>query len=161
MQRTPLAFAVLSFTLVLVSACKHDDGRAVGITSVRGGAMEGASPRTAPDPVEHRNFAADRLAGALCRRERRCTSAKQPDVSTEAVLTNEAACVAELEPVARRSVESWQCSPAVARAGFKDCIAAVDAELRCIEVDLLGEASPVEECRPSNICRKGEGIALR
>jgi|GEM_PF-3547989 len=159
MRRTPLALAALPVLLALAPACKHDDGRPAS-TVITSGTPEAVPASTTPDPSTEKNRSAERIAAALCSQERLCVSAELPDMAPEATLLGEAACIAELKPVARQSVEAWDCSPAVARAGFKECLSAVSAEIRCRDV-LLGEASPVVECRPSNICHKGQGIAIR
>lgn len=159
MHRTPLALAAVPVILALVSACKHEDGRPA-TTVITSGTLEAVRAASTPDPTTEKEKSAGRIAAALCNQERLCVSAELPDVSPEATLLSEAACIAELQPLARDSVESWDCSPAVARAGFKECLAAVSAEIRCRDV-LLGEASPVVECRPSNICHKGQGIVSR
>jgi hypothetical protein len=162
MHRTTLAIATLAVTLALVGACKHGDGQTAGVTTIRSGTPEGVRVTNTPAPNEPttKDLEANRIATAFCGHERKCMLPEGSESSTEAGLLGEAVCVAELEPVARSSIDSWKCSPAVARAGLKDCIAAVNPEIRCRDV-LIGEASPVEECRPTNICRKGQGITLR
>jgi hypothetical protein len=148
--------------LALVGACKHDDGQTAGITTIRSGTPDGVRVTNTPSPNEPspKDVEANRIATAFCGRDRRCTLPEGSEQSTEAGLLGEAVCVAELEPVARQSIDSWNCSPAIARAGLKDCIAAVNSDIRCRDV-LLGEESPVLECRPSSICRKGQGITQR
>ncbi|MCW5834943.1 MAG: hypothetical protein KIS78_21255 [Labilithrix sp.] len=163
MRPSPLALAVpVTLALALVSACKRDDGQAASTTTVRSGTPDGVRVTDRPDPGERsgRAYAADRISAAICALERRCAAAEGPERSAEAELLDEAVCIAERKARTMRSVESWSCSPALERAGFEQCIAAINAEVRCRDV-LLGERSVVPECRPSQICHEGEGITLR
>ncbi|MBX3209490.1 MAG: hypothetical protein KF764_30935 [Labilithrix sp.] len=164
MRRTTLALAVVPVTLAvaLVSACKRDDGQSASTTTVRSGTPDGVRVTSVPDPAARsgRAYAADRIAEAICSLERRCAEAERPNRTAEAELLGEAACITERKARTLRNVESWNCSPALERAGFEECIAAINAEVRCRDI-LLGEKSVVPECRPSVICRKGEGITSR
>ncbi|MBX3203135.1 MAG: hypothetical protein KF850_28100 [Labilithrix sp.] len=163
MRPSPLALAVpVTLTLALVSACKRDDGQTASTTTVRSGTPAGVRVTNTPDPGEQsgREYAADRISAAICALERRCGAAEDPARSAEAELLDEAVCIAERKARTVRSVESWNCSPALERAGFEECIAAINAEVRCRDVS-LGERSVVPECRPSRICHAGEGITQR
>jgi hypothetical protein len=158
MKRSRLAAAsIVVVTVALVGACRHEDGRSAGVTTTTSGKPEGVRVTNVPPPSEEtsRKLEAARIATSLCGRERRCTVPASEE-GTAAGLHDGAKCVAKVEPEARRSIESWSCSPAVVRAGMKDCVAAVTSAVRCRDVLLLGESAPVAECRPSNIC-KGQG----
>lgn len=160
MKRSRLALvSFVVVTVALAGACKHEDGRSAGSTTITSGTPDGARVTNAPVLSEEtlRNLEASRIATTLCGRERRC-SVPISEQDTAAGLHAGAKCVAEVEPAARRSIESWSCPPAVARAGLKDCAAAVTVAVRCRDVLSLGEAGPVDACRPSNICRKGQGV---
>ena len=158
MSRTQLALAVAATTLALAAGCQRN-GEAAGTTTIRSGTPDGVRVTSAPDPASTtKSRAAGRLAAAVCEHDRRCGATESADTSAEAGLLGEAVCVAELEPRARQNVEAWRCSPAVARAGFEDCVAAIKAESRCSEIALT-EASEIPACRPSEICRKGAGAS--
>jgi len=148
----------MASTLALASGCQRN-GEAAGTTTIRSGSPGGVRVTSAPDPVSsEKSRAAGRLAAAVCAHERRCAIEEGASVSAEAALLGEAVCVADLEPRARQNVEAWSCAPAVARAGFEECVAAIQAEAKCSEITLTEDAE-VRECRPSEICRKGAGIA--
>jgi hypothetical protein len=154
MHRTTLALAAVSVMLALVTACRRGDGQTAGTTTIT------SATDTRQLPSGGNDYAADRIAAALCEQQRTCVTAELPDLSAEAASLGEAVCVADLKPKARQGVDTWTCSPAVARAGFEECVAAIKAEARCYEI-LLTEESPVLACRPSSVCHKGQGITMR
>jgi len=159
MPRTTLALAATAIiTLALASGCKHNNGERAGTTTIRSGTPDGVRVTSAPDPAsEAKARSANRLAAAVCERQRRCASTESTDARAEAALPGETICVADVEPRARQNVEAWPCSPAVARAGFEECLAAVATEGGCEAVSLT-EDSEIRACRPSEICRKGAGV---
>ncbi len=158
MSRTlQLALAVATTTLALTSGCHHN-GDAAGTTTIRSGTPDGVRVTSAPAPTtDAKASAANRLAGAVCERERHCATTERADVTAEAALLGEAVCVADLQPRARLNVEAWECSPAVARAGFEECLAAIRTETSCGQIT-LNESSEIRACRPSEICRNGASI---
>ena len=158
MSRTTLALVAMASTLALASGCRRN-GDAAGTTTVRSGSPGGVRVTGAPEPVStEKSRAAGRLAAAVCAHEQRCAIEEGASMSAEAALLGEAVCVADLEPRARQNIEAWSCAPAVARAGFEECVAAIEAEAKCSEISLT-DNSEIRECRPSEICRKGAGIA--
>ncbi len=160
MSRTTFTLAALTGTLALAlaSGCQRN-GDAAGTTTIRSGTPDGVRVTSAPDPAStEKTRVTSRLAAAVCAHERRCAIEEGAGLSSEAALLGEAVCVADLEPRARQNVEAWRCAPAVARAGFEECVAAIKTETKCSEIS-LSEDSEVRECRPSEICRKGAGIA--
>jgi hypothetical protein len=158
MYRTILALAVVPVTLALVPACTHDAGERTSTTTIRSGIPGGV--RAVPaEPHGDREYAARRLAAAICAHDRACEQSAQGNISPEAALLAEANCVAQVKPGAIEDVNAWECSPAVARAGFEECIAAISTQ-RCRDI-VLQRARLVTACQPREVCRTGEGIVSR
>jgi hypothetical protein len=149
--------AVLPLTFALVG-CKRDDGQSAGVATLRSGTPEGVRVTSAPAPESGADQAADRLAAALCTHERECvrTSGRSEQSSEEGALLAESVCVADMKPGARRSIDAWECTPAVARAGLTDCMAAIKAE-PCHETRLKETSVPA--CRSSEICKRGQNVS--
>ena len=136
MSRTHLALAVAAATLALASGCQRN-GEAAGTTTIRSGTPNGVRVTSAPEPASTtKTRAAGRLAAAVCEHERRCATTERSDMSAEASLLGEAVCVADFEPRARQHIEAWRCAPAIARAGFEECVAAITAEAKCSGTDV-------------------------
>lgn len=146
----------LSGSLTLVLACTRNDGHA-GTTTLRSGTPERIRPANQglASSFEADAGAAERLAGALCKHKRECASARAT-ASMEYLLSEELVCVADRTPEARALVDRVDCSPAIARAGFKSCFAAIES-MSCT-VDLVS-ASLVPSCNASAIC-DGSGRTL-
>jgi hypothetical protein len=149
------ALSILS--VFSVAACKKDTGESAGVTTIRSGSPEGVRVTNA-SPGGALPEAASRFAGALCKHERECAEARSRQ-SEEAILLEEAACVSELKPTAEVSFRELSCSPAVARAGFEECLAAVKSE-RCYDT-MARFPQVVPACRPTEVCRRGEAITQR
>ena len=140
MPRTSL---VIFGSLVLVLAsCRREDGQ-TSTTTIRSGTLEGSGSSDV-DP-------AARLATELCRHESRCNDANNRQASDEAKLLAEQACVTSKTNTTNSAMEGWNCSPAMARAGYEECLAAIRTE-RC--ETKLSTIADVPRCRSSMICRR-------
>jgi hypothetical protein len=143
---------VLGVLVVSIAACKKDTGESAGVTTIRSGSPEGVRVTNAgtPDALPE---ASSRFAAALCKHERECAEARSRQTE-EAILLEEQACVTELKPTAELTFHELTCSPAVARAGFEECLAAVHAE-RCYD-SMARFPQIIPACRPTEVCRRGE-----
>lgn len=140
----------------LIAACKHDDGSAAGIATIHSGTPEGMRVTNLPDvpetaapemgPAAVRNEMGDRLARAQCSHDRSCGLG-----DAETLLVAEDACFNDARFGYRASIDQWPCRPAMARAGFDECIAAI-READCSA--RRGEGAQIRACQASEICRR-------
>lgn len=148
----------LSSCVVLVAlglvACKKDTGESAGVTTIRSGSPEGVRVTNAATPGVLPE-ASRRFASAICKHERVCGEARGRQ-TPEALLLEETACVTELRPTAELTYKELTCAPAVARAGFEECLAAIDSE-RCYD-SMTRFPDIIPACRPTEVCRRGEAI---
>lgn len=144
-MRATLALS-LSLTFIL-AACKHDDG--VGTTAVTSGTLDG--PRVTNVAEDTQLPTEDRLAGAVCVRERECARDRGLN-KKDALAMHEAACVIEVKPTAAILTQSLTCSPAEARAGVEECLAAIARE-PCDTPTAFSSSLPA--CRAQQICGRG------
>lgn len=101
---------------------------------------------------------ADELAAAICRHESRCVH-RGTSAAAETPARGGAACVAEVRPSAVLSLDALDCAPAEARAGLKDCLAALASD-DCSST-LSADPVLVPACRPTVICSSGAAPPLR
>lgn len=152
-----LTVVLVTATLSLVTACKRHDGQTASTTTVRSGTPEGVRVTGTPPPTEKPPSSddsedADRLTAAICTHERNCAKLRAQHGAAETPEFDEDACVTEIKSVVVLALETLDCSPAIARAGIEECLAAIRAE-RC---DANEAPSIVPQCRPSAMCRRGE-----
>jgi hypothetical protein len=163
MRRTTiaLAFVPLSLTLALAAGCKRDDGRqATSTTTIRSGTPEPVRVIDMPlDAVATPEQAAVQFAWALCKHETECADA-QAHMSAETKRSTHAACIAELKSPARMNVDTWDCAPAVARAGFEQCLATLANE-SCGARRIDNTSGLPMACRPAEICKRSSGITMK
>jgi hypothetical protein len=137
----------LSCALSMIACAKHDE--MVESTTVLTGAPERSWTAATPLPGAGAE-PADQLTAAICRRERVCLERRGgPTAGTGA--RGEASCVAEVKPAALVSLGAIECPPANARAGMKDCLAALATD----DCTLAASTEPmlIPACRPSMLCR--------
>jgi hypothetical protein len=147
---TPLCLVLLGS--LAFGGCRRDDGQSAGTTTIRSGTPEGV--RVTNAEADGAFDAPARLAGAVCSHERDCAN-RRGQLDTEALRQREAACVDEIRPTAELSLQALGCSPAVARAGYEECLAALRSD-GCAATAGYPEILPA--CRPSAICRRGLGL---
>lgn len=146
---------VLTGVALLVAACKHDDGVA-GTTTIHSGTPEGVRVTDVPGvtesgapelgPAAVRAELGDKLARAYCSHDRACGLG-----DAETLLLAEEACFNDARWGYRASVDQWPCRPALARAGFDACIAAI-READCST--RRGEGAQLRACQATEICRR-------
>jgi hypothetical protein len=98
---------------------------------------------------------ADQLAAAICRHESRCIH-RGTRSAAETPARGGAACVAEVRPSAVLNLDALDCSPAEARAGLKECLAALASD-DCSST-LSSDPVLVPACRPTMICASGAPV---
>ena len=138
MLRTSLAL-IVALPLALI-ACTREDGQS-STTTVRSGTTETTGFSIEP---------ASRLTSELCRHEQRCRADEQQR-SDEAKLLAEQNCVTTKNEVTQIVMGSWNCSPAMARAGYEECLAAIRTE-RC--ETRLSSIGDIPRCRSGMVCRR-------
>jgi hypothetical protein len=141
MSTRPVIIAASSLLALALVSCMRDDGQA-STTTIRSGTAEPSVTNVEP---------AIRLATELCRHESRCRDSERQR-SDEAKLLAEQNCVtAGTDPTAD-VMGTWSCSPAVARAGYEECLAAIRTE-RC--ETKLSSIKDVPRCRSNMVCGRG------
>jgi hypothetical protein len=146
MPRTKFVPGFLSALALVASlaACKHEE--VVSTTAIRSVRMvQPIVPPTVP--------AAEELATAICRHEQVCINRRARPGSLPAPVEADAACVAQVRPSAVTSLDALDCSPAVARAGLKNCLAALATDDCTTTVS--SEPLLIRGCRPAQICSAG------
>jgi hypothetical protein len=160
-QEKPMRSAATTLLTLLaptaVLACAGHGQSSYGTTTVLSAPMPVVVPMGVPSIAAeaadvHQRDPAEELAAAICRRERVCTE-RGATVTAGASPRAGAACVAGVRPSALATLSALDCSPAEARAGLKDCLAALSSD-DC-SVPVSSDPQLIPACRRETICRKG------